>query len=195
MLNSSILLNLLIIQLAVLEVQILVIFVRWWYATLSCITAVFFLHVSTLQGHHQVHCTRCYLSLLFFVLKCCYILVKIGSKLLLNVVKINKNYFTYLFTVLFVYYAALSWIVVCIVSFAHKKSAQENAALRCNTPQARSPILLRKPASEHAHTRLLPRLSWGRVVLLSSDTHTKIITSIIAVLLQFVTYLLTLPRI
>jgi hypothetical protein len=32
-------------------------------------------------------------------------------------------------------------------------------------------------------------------MLLSSDTHRKPITSITAVLLQFVTYLLTLPRI
>jgi hypothetical protein len=34
-------------------------------------------------------------------------------------------------------------------------------------------------------------LSWSLTVLLSSDTHRKLITSITAVLLPFVTYLLT----
>jgi hypothetical protein len=38
-------------------------------------------------------------------------------------------------------------------------------------------------------------LSWGCIVLLPSDTHIKPITSITAVLLPFVTYLLTLPHI
>jgi hypothetical protein len=52
-----------------------------------------------------------------------------------------------------------------------------------------------KPASEHAHARLLPRLSWSWTVLLGSDTHRKPITSITAVLLPSVTYLLTLPRV
>jgi hypothetical protein len=46
-----------------------------------------------------------------------------------------------------------------------------------------------------AHVRLLPRLSWSRTVLLPSDAHWKPITSSTAVLLPFVTYLLTLPRI
>jgi hypothetical protein len=41
-----------------------------------------------------------------------------------------------------------------------------------------------------AHARLLPSLSWSWTVLLPSDTH-KHITSITAVLLPFVTYLLT----
>jgi hypothetical protein len=40
----------------------------------------------------------------------------------------------------------------------------------------------------------LPRLSWSWTVLLSSDTYREPITSIIAVLLPFVTYILTLPR-
>jgi hypothetical protein len=57
---------------------------------------------------------------------------------------------------------------------------------------ARSPFLLLKPASEHAHARLLPRLSLNWTVLLSSDPHR--ITSITAVLLPFVAYLLSLPR-
>jgi hypothetical protein len=43
------------------------------------------------------------------------------------------------------------------------------------------------------HTRLLPRLSWSRTVLLPCDTHRNLVTSIMAVLLQFVTCLLTLP--
>jgi hypothetical protein len=59
---------------------------------------------------------------------------------------------------------------------------------------AGSPFWLLKPASERAHARLLPRLSWSWTVLLPSDTHRKHITSITAVLLPFVTYLLTLPR-
>jgi hypothetical protein len=42
-----------------------------------------------------------------------------------------------------------------------------------------------------AHARLLPRLSWSWTVLLPSDTDRKPITSITAVLLPFVTYLLT----
>jgi hypothetical protein len=49
--------------------------------------------------------------------------------------------------------------------------------------------------SEHAHARLLPRLSWSCTVLLPSDTHREPITSNTAVLLPFVTYLLTLPRV
>jgi hypothetical protein len=38
-------------------------------------------------------------------------------------------------------------------------------------PQVRSPFWLLKPVSEHAHARLLPRLSWSWTVLLPSDTH------------------------
>jgi hypothetical protein len=41
---------------------------------------------------------------------------------------------------------------------------------------------------------LWPRLSWRWAVLLSSDNHRKSISSSRAVLLTFVTYLLTLPR-
>jgi hypothetical protein len=75
--------------------------------------------------------------------------------------------------------------------FAHKKVAHQNAALRWYTRQSRPPFWLLKPASEHAHARLPPRLSWSCTVLLPSDTHRKPITSITAVLLPFVTYLLT----
>jgi hypothetical protein len=43
-----------------------------------------------------------------------------------------------------------------------------------------------KPAAEHAHARLLPRLLWSLIMLLLSDTHRKPITSVISVLLPFV---------
>jgi hypothetical protein len=85
--------------------------------------------------------------------------------------------------------------ILCIESFCPQKNAQEKAALRLYTPQARSPFWLLKPASEHAHARLLLKLSWSWTVLLSSDTHRKPTASITAVSLPFVTYLLTLPRI
>jgi hypothetical protein len=74
------------------------------------------------------------------------------------------------------------------------KNAQQNSALRYYTPQTQSPFWLLKPASEHAHVYHLPRLSWSWTVLLPSETHRKPITSITAVLLPFVTNLLTLPR-
>jgi hypothetical protein len=79
-------------------------------------------------------------------------------------------------------------------SFCPQTSAQQNAALRYYTPQIRSPFGLLKQVSEHAHTCLLPRLSRSWTVLLPSDTHRKPITSIAAVLLPLVTYLLTLTR-
>jgi hypothetical protein len=82
------------------------------------------------------------------------------------------------------------WPFFAFSPFAHrKKNAQQNSALQYYT-QERSPFLLLKPASEHAHARLLPRVSW--TVLLPSDTNRKPITSITDVLLPFVTYLLTL---
>jgi hypothetical protein len=61
-----------------------------------------------------------------------------------------------------------------------------------NTPQALPPFWLWKPSSEHEHARLLPRMLWNWTVLLPSDTYRKHITSITAVSLPFVTYLLTL---
>jgi hypothetical protein len=72
-----------------------------------------------------------------------------------------------------------------------KRTTQRSSSVK--HPQARSPLWLLKPAPEHAP--LLPRLSWSWTVLLPSDTHRKPITTITAVLLPFVTYLLTLPRI
>jgi hypothetical protein len=74
------------------------------------------------------------------------------------------------------------------------ENAKQNADLRQYNPQARSPFWLLKPTSQHAYARLLPRLSWSCNVLLSSGTHRKPITLITAVLLPFLTYLLTLPR-
>jgi hypothetical protein len=76
--------------------------------------------------------------------------------------------------------------------------AKERTTEHCTTvvhPQARSPFWLLKSAFEREHARLLPRLSWSWTVLLSSDTHRKLIISITAVLLPFLTYLLTPPRI
>jgi hypothetical protein len=86
------------------------------------------------------------------------------------------------------------WISFALSPFAHKKHTIE----RCSSvvhPQAWLPVWLLKPASEHVHVHLLPRLSWSWTVLLPSDTHRKPMTSITAVLLPAVTYLLTLPRI
>jgi hypothetical protein len=71
------------------------------------------------------------------------------------------------------------------------KKAQHKAALQWDTPQVRSSFWLLKPASEHAHARLLPRLSWSWNVLLPNDTYRKPVTSITAVLLPFVTYVFT----
>jgi hypothetical protein len=62
-------------------------------------------------------------------------------------------------------------------------------------PQVRSPFWLLKPAFDHVNARLLPRLSWNWTVLLPSDRYKKPIMYITAVLLPFVTYLLTLSYI
>jgi hypothetical protein len=58
------------------------------------------------------------------------------------------------------------------------KNAQQNAVLRWYSPQARMPVWLLKPASQHARARLLLRLSWSWTVLLPSDTHRKPITAV-----------------
>jgi hypothetical protein len=86
------------------------------------------------------------------------------------------------------------FISFALSPFASQKNAKQNAALHYDTPQARSSFWLLKPASEHIHACLLPRLSWSWTVLLPSAAHRKPIASITAVLLPFVTYLLTLPR-
>jgi hypothetical protein len=79
-------------------------------------------------------------------------------------------------------------------SFSHKHVEQKAAPRRYN-PEARSPFWLLKPASEHVLERLLPRLSWRWAVLIPTDTHRKPITSITALLLPFMSYLLILRRI
>jgi hypothetical protein len=63
------------------------------------------------------------------------------------------------------------------------ENAKQNVTLRYYTHQRCLPIQLLKPASEHAHAQLLPRLSSSWTVLLPSDTHRKPITCITAVLL------------
>jgi hypothetical protein len=79
--------------------------------------------------------------------------------------------------------------------FANKERTTE----RCSSivhPRARSPFLLLKPVSEHAHACQLSRLSRSWVaLLLSSDTHREPHTPITAVLLPFVNYLLSVLRI
>jgi hypothetical protein len=84
--------------------------------------------------------------------------------------------------------------ILCIESFCPQKKTHNRNLLFGNTLLKHGPFWLLKPASEHSHARLLPRLSWKWTVLLPSDTHRKPITSITAFLLPVVTYLLTLPR-
>jgi hypothetical protein len=87
----------------------------------------------------------------------------------------------------FLYEYPLYWVL-----FPTKKP-HNRTLLFSNDTQLRSPFWLLKPASEHAHARLLPRLSRSWTVLLPSDIHRKPITPITVALLPFVTYLLTLP--
>jgi hypothetical protein len=84
--------------------------------------------------------------------------------------------------------------ILCIEFFRPQKKRTTERCSSVVYTQARSIFSLLKPASELAHVRLLPRLSWSWTVLLPSDTLRKPITSITAVLLPFVTYLLTLPH-
>jgi hypothetical protein len=87
--------------------------------------------------------------------------------------------------------------ILCIESFClhTKKTAQQNVAFEKHITRALSPFWLLKSVSEHAHAHLLPRLPWSWTVLLHSDAHRNPVTSITAVLLPFVAYLLTLPHI
>jgi hypothetical protein len=82
------------------------------------------------------------------------------------------------------------WTSFALSPFAHKKYKRT-----LFFGQARLPCWLLQPSSEHAHARLLPGLSRSWTVLVPNDSHSKPITSITAVFLPFVTYLLTLPRI
>jgi hypothetical protein len=70
------------------------------------------------------------------------------------------------------------WIPFGLSPFAHKEKKPHG----------------RHFASEHAATGLLLRLSWSWAVLLPGDTHIKPITSITAVLLPFMAYLLVQTR-
>jgi hypothetical protein len=84
--------------------------------------------------------------------------------------------------------------ILCNEFFCPQRK-QKNAALRYYTPQARWPFLLFKLPFEHGHAHLISRLSWSWTVLLPSVTYRKPDTSITAVSLPFLSYLLTLPRI
>jgi hypothetical protein len=75
-----------------------------------------------------------------------------------------------------------------------KKNAQQNAASSVIHASCLVAIWLLKPVSEHVHAGVIPRLSQSWSVLLPSDTHRKLITSITAVLLPSVISLLILPR-
>jgi hypothetical protein len=85
-------------------------------------------------------------------------------------------------------------IVLCIDSFPPPKKLTTILCSSVVHPSSTCAIFTTEKAFEHGHARLLPRLSWSWTVLLPSDTHRKPITSITAVLLPFVTYLLILPR-
>jgi hypothetical protein len=79
--------------------------------------------------------------------------------------------------------------ILCIESFCKQKCTTNRwfSVIHYSTTVA---IFIIKP-SRWMHALLLPVLSWSWTVLLPSDTHRKPITSITAVLLPFVTYLVT----
>jgi hypothetical protein len=83
------------------------------------------------------------------------------------------------------------WIWSALNPFAYKTRITELCSSVVH-PSSTVAFLLLKPASKYAHELLLHTLSLSRTVLLPSDKHRKPITSIIAVLLAFVAYLLTL---
>jgi hypothetical protein len=79
--------------------------------------------------------------------------------------------------------------VLCNESFCPPPPQIKCNVERCSSVEhSSSTVAILKAASEHAHARLLPRLSWSWIVLLRSDTHRKPITSITAILLPFVAY-------
>jgi hypothetical protein len=82
--------------------------------------------------------------------------------------------------------------ILCIEYFCPQKKCTTELCPSVVHTSSTFTILTCKPVSEHAQVRLLPGLSWSWTVLLPSDTHRKPVTSIIVVLLAFVTYLLTL---
>jgi hypothetical protein len=83
--------------------------------------------------------------------------------------------------------------IVYIEFVCPQKNAQQNTVLRYYTSQARSPFWLLKPASEHAHARLLPRLSWTGLCCYIVVHIENLLRPFAAVLLPFVTDLQTLP--
>jgi hypothetical protein len=86
-----------------------------------------------------------------------------------------------------------SWISLRIESFCPQRRQIEECSSVVYI-QVKSSFWLLKPASEHEHAYLLPRLSWRWIVLLPSETRRKTITSVTAVFLPFMICLLTLPR-
>jgi hypothetical protein len=84
--------------------------------------------------------------------------------------------------------------IPCIESLCPQETHNRTLLFGCTLLKHGRQFWLLKPASEHGHARLLLRLSWSWTVLLPSDTHRKPITYNTTVLLPFVTYLLTLPR-
>jgi hypothetical protein len=60
--------------------------------------------------------------------------------------------------------------IVCIKSFCQQKPHNRTVFLGSTLLNTLSPFWLLKPVWEHAHTRLLPRLSCSWNVLLSRDT-------------------------
>jgi hypothetical protein len=78
--------------------------------------------------------------------------------------------------------------ILCIDSFCSQKRTTKHYPSVVHSSNMVT-ILTAEIVSEHAH--LLPRLLWSWTVLLPSDTYREPITSITAILLPFVTYLLT----
>jgi hypothetical protein len=87
----------------------------------------------------------------------------------------------------FLWESSLHWV---LLPTKKRKTERPSSVLHSSSTVS---FWLLKPATSYAHACLLPRLSWSWTVLLPSDTHRKYITSITAVLLPFVTYLLILP--
>jgi hypothetical protein len=90
----------------------------------------------------------------------------------------------------FLYEYPFDWVLLS----TKKRCTTERCSLVEHSPSTVT-ILILKPASGHVHARLIGRLSWSWITLLPSDTYRKPNTSITAVLLLFVTYLLSLPHI
>jgi hypothetical protein len=88
----------------------------------------------------------------------------------------------------FIYAHSLHWISL------PTKTPNRTLLIGQDTRRSRSPFWPLKPAPEYAHALLLTRLSWNWILSLPTDTNRKCITPITAVILPFVSYLLTLPH-